>query len=170
MKSLRMTALAVALAAAAPAGATDERPTVSPETLAVARELFAVTFERAGVEFNAQAVELAWPGLENALRTRNPGVDAATLADMRREFERIRLHKMQELAKDAPAIYARYLSQEEMREIIAFYRTPSGTKLMRIVPPLVAELFAVVLPGMPAVVADTHEEFLRLARERGLVK
>jgi hypothetical protein len=170
MKSLRMAVLAVALAAAASAGAADERPTASPETLSVARELFAVTFERAGVELNARAVELAWPSLENALRARNPGLDAAALADLRREFEGIRLHKMQELVKDAPSIYARYLSQEEMRDIIAFYRTPSGTKLMRLVPPMVAEIFAIVLPGMPAVVSDTHEEFLQVARERGVVK
>jgi hypothetical protein len=170
MKSLRMVAFAAVLAAVAPAGAADERPMVSPEALATARELFTVTFERAGVEFNAQAVELAWPSLENALRGRNPAIDAATMADLRREFERIRLHKMRELAKDAPAIYARYLSQDEMREIITFYRTPTGTKLMRIVPPLTAEIFAIVLPGIPAVVSDTHEEFLRLARERGVIK
>ena len=77
---------------------------------------------------------------------------------------------MQELLKDAPVIYARYLREEEMREIIAFYRTPAGTRLMQIVPPLLSEMFAMALPGMPTVINETHEEFLNLARQRGLIK
>jgi hypothetical protein len=169
MRGFRILALVAALAPASPAAAED-RPTPSTEALAAARELFAVTFERAGVQLNAQAVEHTWPSVEKALRLKNPGLDEATLANLRGEFERIRLRKMQELLKDAPVIYARYLKEEEMREIIAFYRTPAGTRLMQIVPPLLSEMFAVALPGMPAVINDTHEEFLTLARQRGLIK
>jgi hypothetical protein len=168
MRALRIVTIAAAFVAAAPAYCV-EIP-ASPETLATAHELFAVTFDRAGVQINVQAVERAWPSIENALRAKNPLLDAAALSELRREFERIRLEKMRELMKDTPAIYARYLSREEMREVIEFYRTPTGTKLMQIVPSLVAEMFAIALPGMPAVVNDTHEEFLRLARERGYIK
>ena len=115
-------------------------------------------------------VEHTWPSVEKALRTKNPGLDDATLANLRGEFERIRLRRMQELLKDAPVIYARHLKVEEMREIIAFYRTPAGTRLMQVVPPVLSEMFAIALPGMPAVINDTHEEFLCLARQRGLIK
>jgi hypothetical protein len=170
MRALRILALVAVLAAAASAGAIEDRPAPSPETLSTARELFAVTFERAGVQLNAQAVDHTWPSVEKALRAKNPGLDDVTMVDLRREFSRIRLHKMQELMKDAPVAYARYLDTNEMREIIAFYRTPVGTKLMQIVPSLLSEMFAVALPGMPAVINETHEEFLKLARERGLVK
>jgi len=34
----------------------------------------------------------------------------------------------------------------------------------------VTEIFAVALPGMPAVVAETHQEFLELARQHGYLK
>jgi hypothetical protein len=169
MRALRILGLAAVLATAAPAGAAEDRPAPSPAALSAARELFAVTFERAGVQLNAQAVNHTWPSVEKALRARNPSLDDATLADLRREFARIRLDKMQALLKDAPTVYAHYLDEPEMREIIAFYRTPAGTKLMQIVPSLLSEMFAMALPGMPAVVNDTHEEFLKLARERGLV-
>jgi hypothetical protein len=169
MRGLRVLAFATVLAAASP-GAAEDRPAPSAETLAAARELFAVTFERAGVQLNAQAVEHTWPSVEKALRTKNPGLDDATLTELRGEFERIRLRRMQELLKDAPVIYARYLREEEMREIIAFYRTPAGTRLMQIVPPLLSEMFAMALPGMPTVINETHEEFLNLARQRGLIK
>jgi hypothetical protein len=166
MTFLRL-AVVVATLAAAPAVAA-ENP--SPEALAVARELFAVTFDRAGAEINARAVEHAWPGLEKALRAGNPNLDAAAAADLRREYERIRLQKMRDLMKDAPAIYARHLSQDDMVSIMTFYRTPAGTKLMKEVPAIVSEIFAIALPGMPTVVADTHQEFLDLARQRGYLK
>ena len=166
MTFLRIAALAAALTAA-PAMAA-ENP--SPEALAVARELFAVTFERAGTEINARAVEHTWPGLEKALRASNPSLDAAATAELRREFERIRLQKMRDLVKEAPSIYARHLSQDDMQSIMAFYRTPAGTKLMKEVPAIVGEIFAVALPGMPAVVTDTHQEFLELVRQRGYLK
>jgi len=170
MRILPSLAFVAALIAAAPTLAAEGGAPPSPEALATARELYAVTFDRAGVQINAQAVEHTWPSLETALRARNPQLDAAALGAMRSEYEHIRLQKMRELMKDAPEIYARYFSQAEMRDIIAFYRTPTGTKLMQEVPSLVAEMFAIALPGMPAVVSDTHEEFLRLARERGYIK
>lgn len=168
MRAWRHVVLAFAIIAAFPAGAAEQEP--SPEALAAARELFAVTFDRAGVQINAQAVEHTWPSIENALRGKNPMLEAAALADLRREFERIRLDKMRALMKDAPAIYARYLSEDEMRQVIGFYRTPVGTRLMQVVPSVISEIFAIGLPGMPGVINDTHEEFLRLARARGYIK
>ena len=170
MRILPSFAFAAALMAAAPALCVESGAPPSAEALAAARELYAVTFDRAGVQINAQAVELTWPSLEAGLRAKNPQLDAAALGALRSEYERIRLQKMRGLMKDTPEIYARYFSEEDMRAITAFYRTPVGTKLMHVVPSLVAELFAIALPGMPAVVNDTHEEFLRLARERGYIR
>src|SRR4051812_15174887 len=171
MRSWRIATLVLALAAAALAAAkpghcAENRAAASPETLAVASELFYITFDRAGTELNAQAVDLAWPGIENALRARNPGLDADKLAGLRRDFERIRLQKLRDLMKDAPAVYARYLSQEDMAEIIRFYRTPAGTRLMQAAPGILAEIFAIALPAMPALMNDTNEEFVKLTRDR----
>jgi hypothetical protein len=166
---LRILILAAALLASAPVHA-EERPEPSPEALAAAQELFAVTFDRAGAQLNAQAVDHTWPGVANALRARNPSLDAATLDGLKQEFERIRLAKLRAVLKDLPQVYARHLNPQEMREIAAFYRSPTGTRLMQVVPSVIGEVFAIVLPAMPGIVNDTHEEFLRLARERGHIK
>src|SRR5262245_30075861 len=113
MRSLRLFTLAIALAAAALAAAAlataalasatpglgENKPAVSPETLAVARELFDISFDRAATEINAQAVDLAWPNIEHSLRARNPNLDADKLAGLRRDFERIRLQKLRDLMK-----------------------------------------------------------------------
>lgn len=169
MRPLRCFLLAAALAALTP-NSLGAESAPNADALAAARELFAVTFERAGVQLNAQAVEHTWPSLENALRAKNPLLDAATLGELRREFERIRLEKLQGLLKDAPAVYARHLAPQEMREIAAFYRSPTGTRLMQVVPSVIGEIMAIALPGMPGVINDTHEAFLALARERGHIK
>jgi hypothetical protein len=168
MRALRLLLVAAALAAVVPTRLGAEPST--DDALAAARDLFAVTFERAGAQLNAQAVEHTWPSLENALRAKNPLLDAGALGELRREFERIRLEKLQALLKDVPTIYARHLTVDEMREIAVFYRSPTGTRLMHVVPNVVGEILAVALPGMPGVINDTHEAFLILARERGYIK
>ena len=114
--------IVAALLASAP-GQAEDNPPLSPEALAAAQDLSAVTFDRAGVQLNAQAVEHTWPSVENALRTRNPNLDAATLTDLKHEFERIRLAKLRAVIKDLPQIYARHLSPQEMREIYTMPRS-----------------------------------------------
>jgi hypothetical protein len=139
------------------------------ETMEAAQALFTQLFTHGFVALNAQAVETAWPGIENALRAQKPGIDAVTLAELRREFERIRLARLSEIVKDVPAIYARYLTAEDMRVLAAFYGTPTGTKMLQAMPKVLPEAFAVVLPRMQSMTAETQETFLKLLRERGVL-
>ena len=50
------------------------------ETMEAAQALSTQLFAHGFVTLNAQAVEIAWPGIENALRAQKPNIDAATLA------------------------------------------------------------------------------------------
>ncbi|HKA81929.1 MAG TPA: DUF2059 domain-containing protein [Xanthobacteraceae bacterium] len=141
----------------------------SAETMEAAQALFTQLFAHGFVALNAQAVETAWPGIENALRAQKPSIDAATLAELRREFERIRLARLSEIVKDVPAIYARHLTAEDMRVLAAFYSSPTGAKMLRAMPTILPEAFATVLPRMQSMTAETQETFLKLLRERGLL-
>jgi hypothetical protein len=171
MRRLRCLAFAAALAVISlcSAGSRAESPP-SPEAMEAAQALFTQVFVHGFATLNAQAVETAWPGIENALRAQKPDVSAATLAELRREFERIRLARLSEILKDVPAIYARYLTAEDMRTIAAFYSTPTGAKMLQALPKVLPEGFAIVLPRMQAMAGDTQEAFLRLLRERGLLQ
>jgi hypothetical protein len=160
----------IAVSIASPVAWGQERTAPDAETLAAARELFAVTFERVGTRINTQAVDSAWPGIEIALKTNNPALDRATLAALHDDFARIRLEKLRALMSDAPVIYARHLHADDMRALVEFYRGPAGTRVLVAMPDIVTELFASLLPGMPAVVGETQEEFQRLARTRGYIK
>ena len=136
MRPLRILAVAVALAAAncLPGALRAQEQQPSPESMAAAQALFALLFTHGFATLNAQAVEAAWPGIESALRTQRPNIDSATLADLRREFERIRLARLSEVVKDIPAIYARHLNAEDMRVLAAFYGTATGTKMLQAMP------------------------------------
>jgi hypothetical protein len=118
MRGPGILAIAIVLASSAPVPSRAQAP--SPRSMEAAQALFGLLFAHGFVSLNAQAVELAWPGIEGAIRAQKPGVDAATLAELRREFERIRLARLHEITRDLPAIYARYLSAEEMDELAAF--------------------------------------------------
>src|SRR4051812_4085847 len=171
MRPLRILTVAVTLAAAncLPGAPRAQEQQPSPESMAAAQALFALLFTHGFATLNAQAVEAAWPGIESALRTQRPNIDPATLADLRREFERIRLARLSEVVKDLPAIYARHLNAEDMRVLAAFYGTATGAKMLQAMPKVLPEAFASVLPRMQPMLAETQDSFLKLLRERGLL-
>jgi hypothetical protein len=167
MRIWRILALAIGLASAFSAARAQEP---SAEAIAVAEEFFSIVFDGAVGQLNAQAVDYTWPGIEQALRARNPNIETAMVAGLRGEFERIRLGRMRSLMKDMPITYARHLTQEDMRNAIAFYRTPTGQRILHVVPRVLTEGFGSVLPLLPGAAAETHEAFLKLLRERGLLQ
>jgi hypothetical protein len=77
--------------------------------------------------------------------------------------------RLSEIVKDVPAIYARYLTVEDMRTLTAFYSTPTGARLLQVLPKILPEGFATVLPRMQTMAGETQESFLKLLRERGLL-
>jgi hypothetical protein len=154
-----------------PAGLrAQDAATPSPDRAAAAAKLFEVLFDNAFVALNAQGVELAWPGIEQALRAGNPMIDPATLSNLRSDFERLRLARLRELMKDIPTVYARHLTAEEMSDVAAFYRTKSGARMLQALPAIVPEAFALALPRLQRLNGEAHEQFLKNLRERGLIK
>jgi len=168
MRRLHQLAVALVAACLLPAAARAEN-SPSPETMEAAQSLFTQLFAHGFVTLNAQAVEIAWPGMERALHAQKPDRSQATLAELRQEFERIRLARLSEIVKDVPAIYARYLTTEDMRALAAFYSTPTGAKMLQALPKFLPETFAIVLPRMQSMADETQESFLKLLRERGVL-
>jgi len=168
MRRLAKLVLAMTIAAALlrPLGAQAQS---SADSAAAAQALFAQLFAHAFVTQNALAVETAWPGIESALRRQQPDLDAAALADLRREFERIRLARLAEIMKDVPDIYARHLTAEDMRVLSAFYSTATGIKMLQTLPKILPEAFALVLPRMQALSGETQDAFIKVLRERGIL-
>ena len=142
----------------------------SPAAVEAAQKLFALLFDHAFARQNEQAVASLWPSMERALRKNNPALDDTTLEGLRADFVRIRRDHLRELVKEVPNSLARHLAPEEMNDLAAFYRTPSGLKVLEAMPLVMAEGFAQALPRMRALNDDTHEAFMAMLRKRGLLR
>lgn len=109
-----------------------------------------------------------WPPIETALRNQNSKIDAATLAELRSEFQRQIVDSVSDAMKDAPAIYERYFTAQEMRDLVAFYKTPTGAKTLQVMPAVMADMNGLILPRMQGLQERVNLAFLNILQKRGL--
>ena len=140
----------------------------SPEALQAAQDLVSVVSKDTIRQLVTQVTSQVWPMLERGLRAKKPDIPADTLADLRKEFERIQLEYMSGLMSDAPVIYARHFSADELRELLAFYHTPVGAKALRELPQITAEVMALIMPRLQQVQQQTMAAFTKILHDRGL--
>ena len=139
----------------------------SPEALAAARELMAVMSPDMVGQMAQGMTAQVWPNIEQELGGK---VDQATLAELRGEFEHVIVQFATESLKDAPAIYAKHFTIPEMRDMIAFYHTPTGAKALRELPKVMGEFLTQMAPRMQDLRVQTGETVNRILREHGYLK
>jgi len=150
----------LALGLALPARAQEP----SPETLAAARDLSAImTGDTTTQMTNAMAAQI-WPAIEQQLGAK---VDAATLAEIRAEFEHALTAFTTEVMKDAPEVYARHFSAQELRDMVAFYKSPSGTKALHEMPKVMADVGGRMAPRMQALQSDLDGRMQAILQKHG---
>jgi hypothetical protein len=168
VRPVRAAACALLVLALAPPAARPQPQSEAPaETVEAARELLGLMSKDMVAQLAANVTAQMWPSIEPRLRAFNRNVDETALAALRGELERIQLDHMMNIVKDGPAIYARHFTAAELREIIGFYRTPTGTKLLRLSPQLSAEVNASITPHLPDFYRRSMEAFTKVLRSRG---
>ena len=115
----------------------------SAESLRAARELTSIL----NGDLINQIVAATWTPVEQSVVSK---VDAATLAELREEFVRISGRFAREVMDEAPALYARNFTAQELRDMLAFYKTPTGAKTLERMPKVMGELMGMIGPRMPA--------------------
>jgi len=140
----------------------------TPEALQAAKDLVSVVSKDTMGQLVTQVTAQVWPMIERGLRAKQPDIQATTLADLRKEFERIQVEYMSGLMSDAPAIYARHFSADELRQLLAFYHTPIGAKALRELPQITAEVMALIMPRLQQVQQQTMGAFTKILHDRGL--
>lgn len=166
MRTLRILVTALVLAGACTGVRADDA--ASPEALQAANALFTILSGDMMKQLTAQITNAFWPGVEQ--KARADKIDDATIAELRKEFERIQLSFMADAMKDAPPIYAKHFSAAELNELTAFYRTPTGAKALHEMPQVMGEFTAALVPRLQQVQQQTTEAFNKILRERGYVK
>ncbi len=98
------------------------------------------------------------------MRTVSP---AATLAEVRTEFERTLTSFTGEMMKDAPAIYAQHFGVDELRDMIAFYKIPTGVKALRVMPKIMADVTTQMVPRMQTFQRDLNARVEAVMQKHG---
>jgi uncharacterized protein len=139
----------------------------SPEALQAAQELASLTSASVVKQAAAPLVDQVWPSVEAGLRLKNPMIDTATLAQLRKEFEDLQSRSILEAMADAAPIYARYFTTEELRYLIAFYRTPLGVKTLGVMPRASLEILQAIAPKLQTMTATINQRFSAILQEHG---
>ena len=166
MRTLRILAVLLLIAGVGERVRADEAP--SPEALAAANELFTILSADMMKQLTGQMTNAFWPVVEQ--KARADKIDDATIAELRSEFERIQISFVTDAMKDAPPIYARHFSVAELRDLIAFYRTPTGAKALREMPQVMGEFATQLVPRMQDLQKQITEAFNRVLKEHGYGK
>jgi len=166
MRRLRILAVVLLLIGACERVRADEVP--SPEAMAAANELFAILSTDLIKQLSGQVTNAFWPVVEQ--KARADKIDDATIAELRAEFERIQIGFVADAMRDAPPIYARHFTAAELRDLIAFYRTPTGAKALQQMPQVMGEFAMLLVPRMQDLQRKATDGFNRILQEHGYGK
>jgi hypothetical protein len=172
MKILRVMLLASAALSAVVPAAAEQGAAPSAEAIAAAKELVAVTSPDMVKDLKNRLFRPVWPSMEQSLRANNPQLDAATAETLKTEidaaFEKELAAEVPGLMETIPAIYARYLTEQEMRDIAAFYRTPAGAKALKVMPQITGESMGQINPRLQGALQRINVSVLDILKKHGL--
>jgi len=106
-----------------------------------------------------------WPRVESQAKAHN--IDEATLAELRKEFDRIEIENVNLMMQQAPPVYARYFTADELNQLAAFYQTPVGQKSIKVLPQVMGEFFAKVSPMVQNVESEVQTSFRTILAAHG---
>ena len=69
--------------------------------------------------------------------------------------------------KDAPEVYARHFSTQELRDMVAFYKSPSGSKALHEMPKVMADVGARMGPRLQTLQSDLDQRMRAILQQHG---
>jgi hypothetical protein len=165
MRILRILAVVLLIASAAERAQADDAP--SAEALQAANELMSIMSPDMVNQLIGQMLATFWPPVEQRARADN--IDAATVADLRQEVERITHNYVDAVMKDIPPIYAKHFTAPELHDMVAFYHTPTGAKSLRELPKVMGEFSAQMLPHLQDLKVQIGDAAGKIMRQHGYV-
>ena len=124
----------------------------SPDTLQRAQQLVSLISPNILEQISTQMTTLSWPAFEAEFRAKYPNISADAIKALRAELHNLdKAYVTELLQKDAPAIYARFFTADELRQLIAFYQTPTGAKSLQVMPSISAQFTALSIQRLPSI-------------------
>jgi len=164
MRSLVLVIIVILRATTASAQ-TQPQATPSPDALAAAKELKAIITPEQVDETTRRMVTNMWPQLEHSF---SPQIDAATRAELRSALERTMQEFVIDAMQDFTPIYARYFTADELRQLVAFYKTPIGAKALSLMPKIMGEFPAILQRRLPAFQQQLRGRLQEILQKHGI--
>ena len=178
---LRIVAVAVALAVtAAPCLAADNAaapqqsqatapiaplPEPSPESVAIAEQIIEVTGAKG---HSLQMVDAMIPTAIDAIKKRAPDVPDAALNRFRTVFRQEVEKSLPDVLHAEARLYAMHFSAAELNDLLAFYRTALGQKMLVEQPKIFTEMLPLAQSWGRAVGARASDAALQSLRQEGV--
>lgn len=106
---------------------------------------------------------------EELLAHENPGREAEVTALVRDHFLPEARAALPELSRGIAGLYAAHFTLAELDQMIAFYKTPAGRKLVALSPTILQQSLSLGQAWAEGVGDRAWDSFTRAARDRGLV-
>ena len=146
--------IAMAICTASPAWAQTPSATPSPEALAAASEL--MTVMKPADQFKA-ILPVIIQNMKQAIVQGRPEVEKQYDA-MMPAFNDSAQKRVKELTETLAAIYANNFTADELRDLAAFYRTPTGQKFLARQPAIAQQSLAAGQQLGRAVMGDVQQQ------------
>ncbi len=146
------------------AGTATAQAAPSTDALAAAKELAQILNGESISQMPAAITAQVWGAMEPQLTSR---VDAATLGEIRIEFERAGGQLSTEVMQETPAIYARHFNAQELRDMLVFYKSPSGAKALKVMPVVLADISQQIAPRMQRMQSELNTRLEVIMRQHG---
>jgi hypothetical protein len=158
---IRIACLALGLLAAGAAGAQSQAP--SPEAMTAARELI---FTMRTADNLKTIMPAIMSSLKPAIVQNRPQVerDYDALVPLLLQGMDARLNEM---IDQVAALYARTFTAEELREVVAFYRGPTGQKFVQRLPLVTQESMLIGQRFAQSIGTEIRDRMVEELRKRG---
>ena len=130
-----------------------------------AREMIEVTGAAAAAE---QAIQLSLPPMRQLIEKLNPGQGQLIGKLLEEHFTPAIKKRLPEFIDISAKIYASHFNAAELEEILEFYRTDVGQKLIEKLPLLTRESIVAGQLWARQVAQDTFRELVPILKEKGL--
>ncbi|HEY4140634.1 MAG TPA: DUF2059 domain-containing protein [Pseudolabrys sp.] len=115
----------------------------SAETLQTAQELADVFSAETVRQMTESQMVSTWPAIERQFADK---IDAEGISELRVLAKQSSAAVAVETMKSWPAVYAKVFTLQELRDMLAFYKSSTGAKTVQVMPKLVAEIGAQSAP------------------------
>lgn len=136
----------------------------SADSLSAAKELAEIMSGDSMAQMRAAITAQIWGALEPQIA---PQVDAATLTQIRGEFEGAVDRLSKDVMQEAPAVYARHFTAQELRDMLAFYKSPAGAKALKVMPLVLTDIAQQIGPRVQRMQGDLNTRIETIMRQRG---